>query len=639
MSQISLKDILISARQESHRMRHYFLGVEHLFIAMLEIKGGLTCSILEDHGLSPEYVIDAVRRKIGKGGRHRLWAGTPNTPRAEIVLDIAHEIALANGRETINERDLLIGILDEGDNVAVRVMKALNLNLHDLKSIAESRQMTRVTQQSFVKIIFSPEAKAKSLTKEQSFILRRMFYDYMQIRVERFLTGGYTSAVLVITTPIHMDGREDASVVVKIGQSDNILDEAQRYERFVKSTLPPLTARIEDTPTAPETSELAAIKYTLLTAPDEQSHDIRSIIQDWEGRQLGDWLQSQLFETFGKTWWKQPRPYRFEVWREYDWLLPPILTLEYFSEDKPPENTRVLKSPLKRAKIDQFEYGEYVTVENFVVQKVEKERKAIQLAVGRGASLTNAYKIEVRGIDFASDTFFRGEIVEQITGRIWKTRAEQLNHFARALEPDFDISSEVIKIGDSKLPNPIFAYESLINITLDGSLSTIHGDLHLGNILLGPNEDALLIDFGHTRDGHTIFDWATLEVSLLSELVIPNFDGGWESVIRIFRQLRQINEQRPLTTDYPDLENTLQAILSVREIVKACLTKKNQWSEYFVALTIVCLRAMTWQTMSVDSRRLMYLHAALAINSFEAQHNQPINGETVSDTTDFISNP
>jgi ATP-dependent Clp protease ATP-binding subunit ClpA len=62
---IELKDILINARQESHRMRHYYLGIEHLFIALLEIKSGLTSNILAESGLSSEYVIDAIRRKTG----------------------------------------------------------------------------------------------------------------------------------------------------------------------------------------------------------------------------------------------------------------------------------------------------------------------------------------------------------------------------------------------------------------------------------------------------------------------------------------------------------------------------------------------------------------------------------------------
>jgi ATP-dependent Clp protease ATP-binding subunit ClpC len=99
MAQIPIKDILITARQESHRMRHFYLGVEHLFIALLEIKSGITSAILSDNGLAPEYVIDRIRRKVAKGSRHRLWAGVPNTPRTDVVLSIAHEIAQEDGRK------------------------------------------------------------------------------------------------------------------------------------------------------------------------------------------------------------------------------------------------------------------------------------------------------------------------------------------------------------------------------------------------------------------------------------------------------------------------------------------------------------------------------------------------------------
>jgi ATP-dependent Clp protease ATP-binding subunit ClpA len=67
MSNIPLRDILISARQEAYRMRHFYLGVEHLFIALLEIKGGLASSIMEEHGLATEYVIDAVQPLFRSG--------------------------------------------------------------------------------------------------------------------------------------------------------------------------------------------------------------------------------------------------------------------------------------------------------------------------------------------------------------------------------------------------------------------------------------------------------------------------------------------------------------------------------------------------------------------------------------------
>ena len=66
----------------------------------------------------------------------------------------------------------------------------------------------------------------------------------LSIRVESQLTGGYTDALVLMVTPIHADDREDAPVIVKIADTDDILDEAQRYDSHVKGILPPLTARL-----------------------------------------------------------------------------------------------------------------------------------------------------------------------------------------------------------------------------------------------------------------------------------------------------------------------------------------------------------------------------------------------------------
>ena len=143
MPAIELTEILISARQESNRMRHFFIGAEHLFIALLEIQGGLLRGILEEQGLTPDYVSDAIRRKIGKGGQRRLWAGTPTTPRANIVLDIATDLALEDGRSEVNERDLLTAIIEEADNMPVRSSQSAGHG-HDpeMYHLARTRKLT-----------------------------------------------------------------------------------------------------------------------------------------------------------------------------------------------------------------------------------------------------------------------------------------------------------------------------------------------------------------------------------------------------------------------------------------------------------------------------------------------------------------
>ncbi len=505
MTAIPLRDVLIHARQESFRMRHFYLGVEHLFIALLEIQGGLTANILEDHGLTPDYVIDAVRRKSGKGGKHRLWAGIPNTPRCDIVLGIANDLALEQGRTDIDERDLLRAILEEGESMPVRVVTRLGLDAEAFAQEARTRTIHDARTPSYLKVAFGAEFDTDDALEDDAlFILRRMFHGYDQIRVERRLSGGHTGALILLITPIHADSREDAAVVVKIDKADTILDEARRYEAHVKNTLPPLTARVEDKPTAPETSELAGIRYTFVSS-DGAPRDLGSAARLWRASELGAWLKSELYPTFGKTWWMQRRPFQFQVWTEYDALLPSILTLEWVEGDELPPNSVVIKDPIKRSRVQQLEYGDLVVIENFTVQKVMPDRGEIRLAIGRGTEAARrAYAIDVRGINLSETMFYRGEAVERLIGRVYKTRQDTLKHAASALEPTFDLRAETIPgvASIERLPNPILAYDALLDRTIRGSFSRIHGDLHLGNILVGPNDTPFLIDFAQAREGH-----------------------------------------------------------------------------------------------------------------------------------------
>lgn len=638
MSQIPLKDILISAKQESHRMRHYFLGVEHLFIALLEIKSGLTSTILNEQGFTTDYVIDAVRRKAGKGSRHRLWAGIPNTPRTDVVLGIAQDIANEDKRQNIQERDLLIAILDENDSIPAWVLRSLGVDMKTFYTEAQTQTADGRISHTFVKINFSSDFEGE-LDKDTTFILRRMFHGYTEIRVETRLTGGFSNADLLVITPIMMDGSEAVSVVVKIGPTDAILDEAQRYDRYVRDKLPPLTARPDGRPITPDTSDIAGLKYTFLGGTEGNPIDMRGVVHDWSGERLGEWLKQHLYGDFGAKWWKARRSYHFEAWREYDWMLPPILTLQLRNEEKPPAGATIIRSPVRRNRLRELDLGEIVAVENFVVQKVDKEQGTIKLALPQGENTARPYQIEVKDIDFVQDTYFRGEVVERLVGSVWRTRDEQLMTILFQLSPDFEVTGDAITINDIQMPNPVKYYNTLLDVMVEGSMSTIHGDLHLGNILIGPNNIALLIDFALTRDGHSIFDWANLEISLLSELVVPKVDDSWNGARQLINYLGVIERPQMAERVPTAVHDVLKAIIELRKIVEENLAVQGAWQEYSLALAFSALRAMTWKTMSIGSRRVMYLISAMAMYHVEQQMKKAEpDMRTAPDSTDFYSN-
>lgn len=177
-------------------------------------------------------------------------------------------------------------------------------------------------------------------------------------------------------------------------------------------------------------------------------------------------------------------------------------------------------------------------------------------------------------------------------------------------------------------------------MTVEGSICTIHGDLHLGNILIGPADNGLLIDFAQTRDGHTIFDWATLEISLLADYVLlKSGSDSWDTIWEIAFYIHQLNLNKPLPDSNPILDEAIVVIQEIRRIAQMCLYQNNNWSEYYIALALTSLRAMGWKTMHIGGRRLMYLVSGLAIQTFQYRQSDIEDGDkTVSDTTDHISN-
>ncbi len=619
-----LRDILINARQESIRMQHYYIGVEHLFIGMLALQNGLTGALIEEQGLTPDYLIDAIRRTTGKGVKLRMWAGLPNSPRADIVLSIANDLAIERGKDVdqISERDLLLAVMEENDSVPLRVLRKLNVDTAVLKREAANRQPKYEGRQSYVQIEFSPSFSAlDALNDDHLFILRRMFYGHDRIRIEKKLAGGYSSAVLLLITPTNSEGMEEAPVVAKIDAQDLILDEAQRYDLHVRGSLPSLTARLEDKPTTADACEVAGLRYTFVAPPNGRDGSPMSV-RELGAEKIGHWLKSELFPTFGKTWWMQRHSYRFQVWSEYDYLLPPVLTIEFQQEDPANPPKHVLRDPIRRGKLAEIEYGDVIAIEGFTVQRVFRDKGIVHIANGRGSDAAKrAYKISVRGMNLSDAAYYRGEPIERIVGRVWKNRDELLHASAGAIYPDFDTHAAILPgIPEADpLPNPLTGYTALLEQYVNGTLSKIHGDLHLGNVLVGTHEAPFLIDFAEARVGHVLMDWASLEMSALAEFVVPVYGSNWESVREAARGLYAINRGETIASSNPDHDAAFRPIKAIRSIAGECLNTPDKWGEYQVALAMCSLRAITWDTMSVGGRRLLLYTAALAFHELQSR--------------------
>ncbi|MEL7675489.1 MAG: Clp protease N-terminal domain-containing protein [Chloroflexota bacterium] len=610
MEALGLQDIMNLARQESTRLHHYFIGVEHLFVALTQLQGGLTAAVLESHGLSPRFVRYSIRESVGRYEDRRYWSGFPETPRAQKVLKMAHDYA---GEGEPGERELLLAILDEGASIVSRVLHEVGADLAALRQAAAEWNAPLDAQAPEVPIL--GDAK---LSDEQRRVLQLMFREYGQVQIVRELNGGYSGARVLLVRPVRVDGYKDAPVVAKLDDRYAVLYERRRYDLHVKGTLPSTTARLVDMPVVPDDLSIGGLKYTFVGhIEDTEPVNLREYALQSPPQAVAELIRA-LFESFGPAWWLQRKPYRFGAWREYEHALPPALVLEAVPESTANKGTRVIRPLGSWSRSSQILPGEVIAIEEFSVQKIDADKDRLHLAAGsQPEALNRASKVEIRGLGREAG-HYRGEVIPRLCGRVVHTRDDLLRRSLQQLEPDFDFQGASIPCplpGVADLPNPILHVNELLERQVAGYLSIIHGDLHAGNVLVGPRGDAWLIDFGWTREGHTLFDWAMLEVNLLVEVVArrarPGWAGAWD-VIRLLRALNRGESLRGAGGDAALLE-ALGMIEAVREVVRECLAVPGHWREYFVALAFTGLRLTDWLSETIDGRRLAFLVAALGL--------------------------
>ena len=112
---------------------HGYVGTEHLLLGLLREEDGVAHTVLTEAGLTAGMVVEIIKKSVGAG----LPGGNPAqglTPRARRVVEIAMEDSVRGGCNYIGTEHLLAGILREGNNMAVRILRTAGVDARNLYS-------------------------------------------------------------------------------------------------------------------------------------------------------------------------------------------------------------------------------------------------------------------------------------------------------------------------------------------------------------------------------------------------------------------------------------------------------------------------------------------------------------------------
>lgn len=633
MSKITLDEIISLAQQESAELKHFYVGAEHLFMALTRIEGGLASSALEMLGLSAKLVRHEIRSRTSSGDT-RYWQGFLFTPRANRILNQARRTLESGSVE--DEWALLNTLLEDEDSLPVRVMRALEID------ISLFRRRVEEWSREIVPILPRAEVidEAGRLTPDQRKVLEEMFRKYAQVLVESFFTAdnsAYSGATVMLVRAKQHDGREDVPYIVKLHELDAVQLESKRFKEFTRSRLPPYAAHIESDPTIPEHSRYGGLRYKFIqNAEETRPVNLAQYAQTATSVQVIEFLRKSLYDSYKKTWWGQSENYKFTVWQEYEMLLPPALVVEVRPDATVPTTGKVLRPEGMWNRDNSVSPGEVIMLEKFTVLKLKRDSGKVRL--GRGvtpSAIDSAYRVEVSGLDL--EKHFRGEILAPMVVKVVSTRDDLLMRDVTSLEPDFNIMENYLPPVSGlveNLPNPIRRYRYFLDQQLVGKFTAIHGDLHTGNVLVGPGNVAWLIDFELSRDGHTLFDWAVLEMSLLTDMIGPHLNPAWDSLRALLPLIDELNRHEEIDLAHPMAE-LFRPVLEVRRIASELLGQSGAWAEYFIALAFCALRVVSWKERPLAARRLAFLVSSLAMGTANISSTNIM--QTIADATNDTS--
>jgi ATP-dependent Clp protease ATP-binding subunit ClpA len=125
---VRARRVLRFSREEAQSFQHNYIGTEHLLLGLVRENGGIAAVVLRNLGVEPNKVRSSIEFITGRG--NSIVLGTPGlTPRSKKVIELAADEARRLNHDYIGTEHLLLGLVREGEGIAVGVLESLGVRL------------------------------------------------------------------------------------------------------------------------------------------------------------------------------------------------------------------------------------------------------------------------------------------------------------------------------------------------------------------------------------------------------------------------------------------------------------------------------------------------------------------------------
>ncbi|MCM1535128.1 MAG: ATP-dependent Clp protease ATP-binding subunit [Clostridium sp.] len=119
---------LKQAERCAKNLKQGYIGTEHILVGLLKEESGVAAKVLADNKVSVEQVMEMIRELISFEGGVAVSEREGYSPRAKKVLEEAHRQAERFHQEQTGTEHILLALIKEGENVAVRLLNTIGTN-------------------------------------------------------------------------------------------------------------------------------------------------------------------------------------------------------------------------------------------------------------------------------------------------------------------------------------------------------------------------------------------------------------------------------------------------------------------------------------------------------------------------------
>lgn len=124
------QEVLKRAQDAALKLGNKYVGTEHILLGLTLVSDSVAAKALESQGVTYHQVMDKIQSMTG--GTSAYYIPADFTPRAKRVVESSVQEAFRMGTGYVGTEHILIALIRENDNIAVRIMVSLDLNLQRL---------------------------------------------------------------------------------------------------------------------------------------------------------------------------------------------------------------------------------------------------------------------------------------------------------------------------------------------------------------------------------------------------------------------------------------------------------------------------------------------------------------------------